>query len=172
MNKAQQVQARERAIAYFEKELNEAHDRHGAYAYCGKGLHYTMALDALREKQEREQQPEIVCLCGSTRFFKTFEKENFRLTLEGKIVLNIGCNTKSDDGLNLTIDDKIRLDELHKRKIDLCDSVLVLNVGGYIGKSTQSEIEYASKLGKPIKYLFEPVQKTTIREHLHIMFEE
>lgn len=78
-------------------------------------------------------------------FFKTFDEQNFKLTLEGKIVLSIGCNTKADDGLNLTEEDKIRLDELHKRKIDLCNSVLVLNVDGYIGNSTRSEIEYAQK---------------------------
>lgn len=114
-----------------------------------------LALVALREKQERKQLPKIVCLCGSTRFFKTFEEQNLRLTLEGKIVLSIGCNTKSDEGLNLTAADKEKLDELHKRKIDLCDSVLVLNVDGYIGESTQSEIEYADKLGKPIEYLIE-----------------
>lgn len=100
-----------------------------------------------------ENLPEIVCLCGSTRFYKTFDEQNFRLTLDGKIVLSIGCNTKSDEGLKLTEDDKVRLDELHKRKIDLCDSVLVLNVDGYIGDSTKSEIAYAEKNGKPVSYL-------------------
>ena len=44
------------------------------------------------------------------------------------------------------------LDELHKRKIDLADQVLILNVGGYIGESTRSEIEYATKQGKFIWY--------------------
>lgn len=97
--------------------------------------------------------PEIVCLCGSTRFYKTFDEQNFRLTLAGKIVLSIGCNTKSDEGLSLTEEDKTRLDELHKRKIDLCDSVFVLNVDGYIGSSTRSEIEYALLHGKPVAYL-------------------
>ena len=97
--------------------------------------------------------PEIVCLCGSTRFYKTFDEQNFRLTLEDKIVLSIGCNTKSDEGLKLTAEDKIRLDELHKRKIDLADRVLVLNVGGYIGESTRSEIDYALSLRKPVDYL-------------------
>jgi cell division protein FtsB len=52
-----------------------------------------------------------------------------------------------------TPEQKIALDELHKRKIDLADEVLVLNVGGYIGESTRSEIEYARKLGKPVRYL-------------------
>ena len=101
-------------------------------------------------------KPEVVCLCGSTRFFKVFDEQNFRLTLEGKIVLSIGCNTKSDDGLRLTREDKHRLDELHKRKIDLADYVLVLNVGGYIGESTRSEIEYAIAHGKPVRYLESP----------------
>ena len=99
------------------------------------------------------KMPEIVCLCGSTRFFKTFDEQNFKLTLEGKIVLSIGCNTKSDKGLGISEEQKEMLDELHKRKIDLCNTVFVLNVDGYIGKSTRSEIEYAKFIGKPVKYL-------------------
>lgn len=98
-------------------------------------------------------RPERVCLCGSTRFFRAFDDWNFRFTLEGKIVLTIGCNTKSDKGLGLTDEDKIKLDELHKRKIDLADWIFVIDVGGYTGSSTQSEIEYAQLHGKPIKYL-------------------
>jgi len=35
----------------------------------------------------------------------------------------------------------------------IIDEVFVLNVNGYIGKSTSREIDYAMKLGKPIKYL-------------------
>ena len=104
-----------------------------------------------------EPRPPIVVLCGSTRFWETFQKENLRLTLEGTIVLSVGGATTSDEehlrhGV-ITEEDKIRLDELHKRKIDLADEVLVLNVGGYIGDSTKSEIEYALALGKPIVYL-------------------
>jgi hypothetical protein len=37
----------------------------------------------------------------------------------------------------------------------MCDNVLVLNVGGYIGDSTKSEIEYAERIGKPVRYLEE-----------------
>jgi hypothetical protein len=95
----------------------------------------------------------IVCLCGSGRFKSAFEEAEFRETAAGKIVLTIGCNTKDIardvDWSHL----KPMLDELHKRKIDLCDEVLVLNVGGYIGESTRSEIEYAKRLGKAIRYL-------------------
>jgi len=51
---------------------------------------------------------------------------------------------------------KEHFDELHKRKIDLADEVFVLNIDGYIGDSTRSEIEYAVAHGKPVRYL-EPV---------------
>jgi hypothetical protein len=115
-------------------------------------------------------RPEIVCLCGSTRFIDEFRRQNLRLTIEGKIVVSIGCDTKSDDELFDPDCDhgggpaarcgycdsaavKANLDELHKRKIDLADRVLVLNVAGYIGESTRSEIDYATALGKPIDYL-------------------
>jgi excisionase family DNA binding protein len=111
-----------------------------------------------------ETRPEIVVLCGSTRFGQAFRDANLRLTLDGKIVLSIGCDTKSDAELasaGMVFDQtlKDRLDELHKRKIDLADRVLMLNVAtpehpeGYVGESTRSEIAYAERLGKPIEYL-------------------
>lgn len=100
--------------------------------------------------------PEIVCLCGSTRFMEAFQSANLRLTLDGKIVLSVGCNTKSDVGLGVTSKAKVALDELHKRKIDLADRVLVLNVGGYVGPSTRGEIMYALSHGTPVDYLEPP----------------
>lgn len=42
---------------------------------------------------------------------------------------------------------------MHKRKIDLADEIFVINNGGYIGKSTASEIEYALQTGKKVNYL-------------------
>ena len=103
------------------------------------------------------RRPRIVCLCGSTRFAEAFQRANLTETIAGHIVLSIGCNTKSDSDLialgELTEDAKARLDELHKRKIDLADEILVLNVGGYIGDSTRSEVNYAAQNGKAIRYL-------------------
>lgn len=105
---------------------------------------------------ERPPRPEVVVLCGSTRFSEAWVKARYDLTLEGKIVLTIGCDTKSDEGLGITPEQKEALDELHKRKIDMADRVFVLNVGGYIGASTRSEIEYAEWFEKPIDYLENP----------------
>lgn len=40
-------------------------------------------------------------------------------------------------------------------KIDLANEIYVINVGGYIGSSTQSEIEYAYSLGKSVHFFEE-----------------
>lgn len=93
--------------------------------------------------------PEIVVLCGSTRFVKTFDEMMLKFTLAGKVVLTVGTHFQSDHG-SRWVDQKEMLDELHKRKIDLADVVFVINKDGYIGESTQSEIEYAERHGKKI----------------------
>ena len=98
-------------------------------------------------------KPTIVCLCGSTRFMEIFQHANLVETLAGRIVLTVGCDTKSDAMLGLSESVKAQLDELHKRKIDLADEILVLNVGGYVGSSTRSEIDYAIAHGKRVRWL-------------------
>lgn len=99
--------------------------------------------------------PQIVCLCGSTRFWDTFHESAWQLTLDGYIVLSIGVCKHAEDHGGEAIGPEIaaKLDELHLRKIDLSDWVLILNVEGYIGESTQKEIEYAQQHGKKIVYL-------------------
>ncbi len=102
------------------------------------------------------KRPIVVCLCGSTRFVDTYNDWRKILTLEGKIVLSIELVTtqsKSEDPQHVKHKLKQMLDELHLRKIDLADEVMVLNVGGYIGNSTRVEIDYAVKVGKLVKYL-------------------
>lgn len=107
---------------------------------------------------ETVHEPKIVCLCGSGRFRDAFNEAEFHETLAGKIVLTIGCNTKDIARDSDWSHVKPMLDELHLRKIDLADEVLILNVGGYIGESTARELAYAQKLGKTIRYL-EPHSK-------------
>ena len=97
--------------------------------------------------------PRVVCLCGSTKFKEQFIEENFHQTMAGNIVLTVGFFSHSDKKYVPTFYEKEKLDELHKRKIDLADEILVLNVGGYIGESTRSEIEYAERTGKDVRYL-------------------
>ena len=76
-----------------------------------------------------------------------------RLTLEGNIVISVGLFGHSGDDEVWAEGTKAMLDDMHKRKIDMADTIYVINVGGYIGDSTRSEIDYAKKHGKQILYL-------------------
>jgi hypothetical protein len=102
----------------------------------------------------------VITLCGSTRFKDEFIEAQKQLTLAGNIVISVGLFGHSGDNevwenmdegtLTRT---KEMLDDMHKRKIDMADEIYVINVGGYIGSSTRSEIEYALSTGKTVLYL-------------------
>ncbi len=97
----------------------------------------------------------VITLCGSTRFKDAFMDAQKRLTLEGNIVISVGMFGHSGDSEVWRSSTKEMLDDMHKRKIDMADEIFVINVGGYIGLSTRSEIEYAHSTGKPVRYLEE-----------------
>lgn len=95
----------------------------------------------------------VITLCGSTKFKDDFMREQKRLTLEGNIVISVGLFGNSGDDEVWTDNVKEMLDDMHKRKIDMADEIFVINKGGYIGSSTKSEIEYATKTGKKVNYM-------------------
>lgn len=102
----------------------------------------------------------VITLCGSTRFKDEFLKVQKELTLQGNIVISVGVFGHSDDSevwksmdKETLIRTKEMLDDIHKRKIDMSDEIFVINVGGYIGESTKSEIEYALSTNKKVNYL-------------------
>ena len=98
----------------------------------------------------------VITLCGSTRFKDAFIETQKRLTLEGNIVISVGLFGHAGDDEVWTPGTKEMLDDMHKRKIDVADEIFVINEGGYIGDSTQSEIDYAAKAGKSIRFLENP----------------
>jgi hypothetical protein len=111
----------------------------------------------------RADRPAIVCLCGSTRFWRTFQEAGLRETLAGRIVLSIGAASGTDDGHfgDLPRDEydrvKADLDTLHLKKIELADEVLILDCPGedgqpYVGESTARELAHARALGKRIRF--------------------
>lgn len=112
----------------------------------------------------------VITLCGSTRFKNEFMEAQKKLTLDGNIVISVGLfghsgdtevwEGMSEDTFTRT---KEMLDDMHKRKIDMSDEIFVINVGGYIGSSTQSEIEYALMTGKAVRYLEENQCSTNVR---------
>ena len=95
----------------------------------------------------------VITLCGSTRFRDAFMEAQKRLTLEGNIVISVGLFGHAGDDEVWKPGTKEMLDDMHKRKIDMADEIYVINVGGYIGESTRSEIEYARRNGKAVRFL-------------------
>lgn len=108
-------------------------------------------LDAIKLKNKLEEM-NVITLCGSTKYKNEFLMVNKWLTLQGNIVISVSMFGHVDKE-PLLQSEKIILDAIHKGKIDLANEIFVVNVNGYIGGSTKSEIEYADSKGKKIRFL-------------------
>jgi len=104
----------------------------------------------------------VITLCGSTRFTREMLVTQWNFTKQGHVVLSwcalpddyyqehaleVSTHIGDQEGV------KEIVDEVHKRKIDLSDEVFVLNIAGYIGESTKSEVLYALSKGVPVRLL-------------------
>ena len=118
----------------------------GYFGYCPKCAHSLVLNDA-------QKKYNVVTLCGSTKFKDEFIRIQKELTLAGNVVISVGLFGHSGDNEVWTEGTKQMLDDMHKQKIDMADEIFVINVGGYIGESTQNEIKYAISQGKVVKYL-------------------
>ena len=97
----------------------------------------------------------VITICGSSRFKNEIMAVAHDLTLQGHIVL-MPCVFHHADEEELTTEDKIRLDNLHREKINISDAIFVVNVDNYIGESTYGEIDWANRMKKEIYFLVEP----------------
>lgn len=110
---------------------------------------------------DRANRPEIITLCGSSRFVAEMAVIAWTLEKEGKITLGLhllpeSYHTQVNDHLAEAEGVSAHMDELHLRKIDISDRIFVVNIDGYIGDSTRNEIAYATKHNKEITYLERP----------------
>lgn len=94
----------------------------------------------------------IITICGSLKFKNEILAISEKLELAGNAVIAPIYPTNEDKDAYTEEEVEI-LDKMHKEKIKISDAIYVVNVGGYIGSSTKSEIEFAKKLGKEIIYL-------------------
>ncbi|WP_219419612.1 hypothetical protein [Pseudonocardia nigra] len=102
--------------------------------------------------------PPVVTLCGSIRFWPLMVQVAAAETAAGAIVLAPFVivppdeqNTECGDAAGRAL--KVRLDALHRAKIAMSSSVLVVtDDSGYWGESTSAEIAYAQSLGIPVGY--------------------
>lgn len=105
----------------------------------------------------------IITVCGSSRFKKEILDVVRDLTLQGHIVLAPGVYHHMEEN-ELPMEVLLQLDNLHKEKIEMSDAIFVVNVNGYIGNSTYSEIDWAQRKKKQIAFLVPietPEQNTT-----------
>ena len=102
------------------------------------------------------EKAKVICICGSLKFLDQIKIQAEKLELEGNCVLSIIYPAKEDKG-DYTQDELQLLGALHKQRIDMSDAVFIVNVNGYTGISTRSEIEYADKAGKEVIYLEEKI---------------
>ena len=117
-------------------------------------------------------RPKIVVLCGSTRFYKAFQRATYEESMAGRIVLSVGFYMHSavdahGETWGCTPEQKLKLDELHFRKIDLADEAFVLNVDGYIGESTRNELAYAIAMAKDVRFLEPGAGEAFLNEKRH-----
>ena len=104
-------------------------------------------------------KPKIVTLCGSSKFCDIMAVAAW-LIEKKENALTMGLHLLPDWYFNIPVDDHLaehegvadQMDDLHMRKIDLCDEIFVVNYNDYIGESTTNEIKYAQKLGKKIRW--------------------
>ena len=94
----------------------------------------------------------IITVCGSMKFVKEMMEISEKIELQGNCMLVPIYNPSRPEKDSYTEDQALILDKMHKERIKLSDAILVVNVNGYIGNSTKSEIEYAKSLNKEILY--------------------
>jgi methylmalonyl-CoA/ethylmalonyl-CoA epimerase len=109
-------------------------------------------------KRQQGPAPRVVCLCGPPQFADAFRRAEEEETAAGRIVLSGGAQSaRSDSRAGIeegAVDPGAELDPIQRRKIDLADEILVLNVGGHLGAA--AEIAYARAQGKPLRWLEAP----------------
>ena len=113
-------------------------------------------------------KPKVVVFCGSSKFVDIMAVAAWLVEREEKAI-SIGLHLlpswyRSPSGelpehhLAEHEGCQAKMDALHLRKIDLCDEVFVVNYGGYIGESTDREIQYTVEKGKPLRwYTADPI---------------
>jgi hypothetical protein len=98
----------------------------------------------------------VVVICGSmAKAALDMESARIHFERQGCIVLLPTDPASSGIFLPEPYMDKDLLCEMHFSRIDLADIVYICNAGGYIGPSTQKEIQYARSIGKTIQYAHE-----------------
>lgn len=94
----------------------------------------------------------VITICGSMKYIDTMMEVSERVEMQGNVVLIPIYNPSKPNKDSFTEEEIKILDAMHRERIKLSDAILVVDVDGYIGNSTKSEIEFAKDHGKEIMY--------------------
>ena len=92
----------------------------------------------------------VITICGSMRYKKEMMEVAEKFALRGYCILTPIYQVTENIIINKQ--QKELLKNEHFKRIEMSDSILVLNIENYIGESTLLEINYAKKLNKEILY--------------------
>lgn len=103
-------------------------------------------------------KPKIICMVGSSKFCDVMAVCGWLIERdEGKIV--VGLHLLPNWYPNVPADHLaeaegvvVRMNDLHRRKIDIADEIFVVNFENYIGEDSIKEVEYTEKCGKKIRW--------------------
>lgn len=84
----------------------------------------------------------IITLCGSLKFKKMMTIAE-KMALDGYCILTLVYPVSED--IKRTKEQLIKLKEVHFKRIESSDAILVVNINNYIGESTNLEIDYTKK---------------------------
>lgn len=99
----------------------------------------------------------IITICGSLKFQNEMMINAQKLALKGVCVLT--PTYPVIENLKINNEQLQNLKEEHFKRIELSDSILVIDKDNYIGESTKLEIEYAKSLNKEIIYYTDLIDK-------------
>lgn len=102
----------------------------------------------------------MITICGSTRFIEHMAVCAWILERdESVIVMGLHLLPKwyTDEKDHVAESEGVAeaIDALHRKKIELCDEVFVVDVDHYIGEATLKEVHYARVLNKLIRWYTE-----------------
>lgn len=89
-----------------------------------------------------------VTICGSMKFAE--EMKSIAWDLETRAALNVLQCVYNEKNEPITEESLKNLTAAHLKKIDMCDTVYIADINGYIGEAVKREISYAREKGKEI----------------------
>lgn len=117
-----------------------------------------------------DDKPKIVVMCGSSKYVGIMAVCEWLIERD-ELAITMGLNLLPSWYPNCPKDHLAEhegcakeMDELHLRKIDLCDEIFVVDYDNYIGNSTMREIAYAKKNGKILRFFTRDIIGTVFWE--------